>query len=64
MEKICLRYIATEGLVRTGCRGGTPSWGRSPHTPCLNHLNGCYRFKTLYKFDAVALLALSELRHD
>jgi len=20
-------------LVRTGCRGGTPGWGRSPHTP-------------------------------
>jgi hypothetical protein len=19
--------------ARTGCRGGTPSWGRNPHTP-------------------------------
>jgi hypothetical protein len=24
--------IAIEGLVRTGCRGGTPGWGQSPHT--------------------------------
>ncbi|GEM_PF-1528497 len=25
--------IAIDGLVRTGCRGGTPGWGQSPHTP-------------------------------
>ncbi len=26
-------HIAVLPRVRTGCRGGTPSWGRSPHTP-------------------------------
>ncbi len=25
--------IAIDGLVRMGCRGGTPGWGQSPHTP-------------------------------
>ena len=25
--------IAVVIWIRTGCRGGTPGWGRSPHTP-------------------------------
>jgi len=31
-------FIAIDGWVRTGCRGGTPGWGQRPHTPFDPHV--------------------------
>ncbi|WP_421656500.1 hypothetical protein [Leptothermofonsia sp. ETS-13] len=46
-----LRFIAIAIRLRTGCRGGTPGWGRSPHTPFK--ANVLSNLVTAIRFDAV-----------